>query len=455
MDAFEYWSCGCNETGSHGNGSEKDIEVLKKMKYLPHHIKISTITSGKNGSTYILSNNNTLMVCGHSTLGQLGIEYCDDDRGFTDLLIQSVFLIVNWWNFPALFPPDLTSMIYEFSLYKNSNMARRIFEERNYFNLSTLQYPIIVNNFKIKHISQGIEANHVFITTLKNEIYGAGDNEWNKIAGTKAIGWKYHSLVTNSLSDQTFKSKLIRWTKIDYFNGISIKQIACSYSYTMFLTNNGQLYCRGSSHQGGLGLGMDITSTDKEIVPKIELNTNIKYVACGMDHTLALTEEGNVLFWGKIDRIGTHNREVIWGKDIEWTPKYIKCFQSFDIEIIEIQCGSVHNLCLDKNGRMYSWGNNVYNQCGISTGYEYTNEPYKLENNALKDEKIIDIKCGRYHNICKTEEANFYLWGSNFYNECLVEGGISVEIPTKYNGKLIVNDMYPGYNSTFVSVLRC
>ena len=79
-------------------------------------------------------------------------------------------------------------------------------------------------------------------------------------------------------------------------------------------------------------------------------------------------------------------------------------------------------------------------------------------NSTLKAKKIINIKCGLTHSVAQSEENEWYLWGDNEFNQCLVYDNDSVLYPTKYDGRdlnenEIIVEIYVGYQETKVVVV--
>ncbi len=81
----------------------------------------------------------------------------------------------------------------------------------------------------------------------------------------------------------------------------------------------------------------------------------------------------------------------------------------------------------------------------------------------MKKETIIDIKCGGYHNIIKTANNKFYLWGYNAYNQCLYVDDANppqyIKKPLLFNSNYFDKDeeileMYPGYNETRIIICK-
>ena len=92
--------------------------------------------------------------------------------------------------------------------------------------------------------------------------------------------------------------------------------------------------------------------------------------------------------------------------------------------IKDIQCGNDHNLALDANGRVYSFGANHLGQCGDSST-KHVDTPKMIK--YLKNYTVLQIDCGSNHSYCRVakhcvmdgEQDKHYLFGSNKYNECI------------------------------------
>lgn len=72
-----------------------------------------------------------------------------------------------------------------------------------------------------------------------------------------------------------------------------VVQIACGMKHSLALTNNGQLYSWGLNSDGQLGLGSDIKN---EIKPKLIgtlAGIPISFFACGGYHSIAISKSGN------------------------------------------------------------------------------------------------------------------------------------------------------------------
>lgn len=81
-------------------------------------------------------------------------------------------------------------------------------------------------------------------------------------------------------------------------------------------------------------------------------------MACGHDHTLALTDKGVYSYgYGGNGRLG-HGSEMD-----EKRPRLIEALQGK--EITSVSCGGCHSAVLTSKGELYTWGWNHFGQLGM------------------------------------------------------------------------------------------
>ena len=115
-------------------------------------------------------------------------------------------------------------------------------------------------------------------------------------------------------------------------------------------------------------------------------------------------------------------------------PEKIEFFEKNNIKIIHISSGSIHNLCLDENHNIYSFGCSKGGQLGLDENklkelykeinnidedktttpkknkeekHFYITEPQIIE--SLKGIEIIKISSGEAHNIALTSDGKCYV----------------------------------------------
>ncbi|KMQ87960.1 rcc1 and btb domain-containing protein 1 [Lasius niger] len=136
---------------------------------------------------------------------------------------------------------------------------------------------------------------------------------------------------------------------------------------------------------------------------------NIKTFACNLYFVVALTEEGEVYSWGfkKKDKSDDESHTLV----IASTPTRVAGSLSGKF-VVDIACGSDHSLALTRDGKVYAWGENKYGQIGNGTGTYGDNRPRQVRYE-LEGKKIVHIACGSMFNMVLTDEGKLYGWGSN------------------------------------------
>lgn len=88
-----------------------------------------------------------------------------------------------------------------------------------------------------------------------------------------------------------------------------IVQIACGVEHSIALTNDGELYAWGGNREGQLGLG---SYTVTEIKPK-KISTlaavPIAFIACGGYHTIVISKSGKSI--GIVDIVRLHMYPIL------------------------------------------------------------------------------------------------------------------------------------------------
>ena len=191
------------------------------------------------------------------------------------------------------------------------------------------------------------------------------------------------------------------WNMVNSFKGKNIIKCGVGNGFSMFLEDNGVIWTCGDCGPGQLGLSLDQFSVLK--------------------------------------------------------PIKIPYFLKEKIVITDIKCGSNHNIALDINGDVYSWGCNRYGQCGHGTDNgEGVYEPKLIE--SVKEFVIDYIDCGYIHSYIKSIDKTHYLFGSNDYGECITYNDeikiitpfrVDQIIKSKLNAKEILN-IELGYHNTKV-----
>ena len=167
------------------------------------------------------------------------------------------------------------------------------------------------------------------------------------------------------------------------------------------------------------------TTCDYWYKPTEFSDKHIVKIKAGERHSLFLDNDGAVWCTGdnRYGQLGVNKIPSEKIHQMNW-----KCFGFDKIIIRDISCGSYHNLAVDCNGRLYSWGYNSCGQCGI--GNENTVASPGLVKGLTKNISIIGIDCGVFHSYCLSKDGKHYLFGKNDDNECITfDGKTRVTLP--------------------------
>ena len=317
-------------------------------------------------------------------------------------LIKSIFSIIN-------FSSNELSLTEEY-------MKNSVFEENRI---------ITKNNKKVKWKLENV---------LNENLYYKLYNQSNII-----ISFGHNSHCETGHSDY----KLLYIPRVLYqLKNKEIISIKSGWEHNICQDKDKMLYSFGNNSR--CQCGFDILDNNKIIkYPKniMELNDkSINEISCGNEHTLALTEDGDVYSWGSTSD-GVLGREI---KGYEKAlgigkPGKIPFFIKNDIKIRHISSGSIHNLCLDFKSNLYSWGCSKGGQLGLdekelaiiykqnclnnSNSKEKDKSKSEIENDnnfclkepklikSLKDIDIIKISSGEAHNAALSIDGKCYVWG--------------------------------------------
>ena len=233
-----------------------------------------------------------------------------------------------------------------------------------------------------------------------------------------------------------------------------IKSVCCGYFFTIFLSENGCLYSVGDNYYGQLGIGNNEYCNSPQ---KIDTLNNVTLVSCGSKHVVCMTSNDDIYTWGdnqygQLEIDDTDDYKPIPTKRTSWPKNIIDIKCSFNhtlvltsnqevfscgcnykgqlgrydstiksscssslvkipslSQIIKIECGHVHSMCIDINNDLYVFGDNRYGQLGLG---DTDDRDKPMKHPSLSN--IIDISSkGRYHTFVKTSNNEIYAFGNN------------------------------------------
>lgn len=224
-------------------------------------------------------------------------------------------------------------------------------------------------------------------------------------------------------------------TKTDGNRLLKIKAIAVGGYHTVALDEDGTVWTWGRNSYGQLA--QPITSPYKNDNPTpVKLPEPVIAIAAGDNHTLAVTESGDVWAWGRnaFGQLGENSGDSS-------TPVKVSGLSG----IVAVAAGAEHSVALQSDGTVWTWGRNTTGQLGNGETTDVNNTPRKVPGLT----NIMEIAAGDNHTLAlKQDGTTIWAWGSNAYGQ-LGDGGREDKLyPIQVQGINGVTSIAAGDNHT-------
>ena len=211
----------------------------------------------------------------------------------------------------------------------------------------------------------------------------------------------------------------------------------------MALDNEGKVYTWGSNKYGQVGDGTNTTRNTPICLSDQEnnlLNGKVIEKIYNASYTLmAIDNNGNLYTWGD-----NGSGELGDGSKVSKnTPVCITTQDGNalkDVKVTDVYYYGNTFFAKDNNGKIYSWGYNLYGQVGDGTSKDRSS-PICLsdvESSALNNKKIENVYCTNDTSMAIDSENNLYSWGENY--------GLNIEDTEHKNVPICLNNIE---NSSF------
>ena len=169
----------------------------------------------------------------------------------------------------------------------------------------------------------------------------------------------------------------------------------------VFLTGKGRVYTYGWGNAGQLGHG-DLNDSTSFL--EVKLLSNIQSISGGGTHSAAITKDGKLYCWG-----GNTWGQIGMGSACTAVP--IPKLVTFpeNRQVKKVACGAAHNLAILSNGSIWSWGTGANGRLGH--GSEYSIFSPKQIAEFPVNTSIVDIACGWSHSVCISSKNEVFTFG--------------------------------------------
>jgi alpha-tubulin suppressor-like RCC1 family protein len=142
------------------------------------------------------------------------------------------------------------------------------------------------------------------------------------------------------------------------------------------------------------------------------LHNKVRSVACGSVHTVAIATDGEVYVWGRKSEGRLGLGPIPSGETKSFTSEPIRNHflspATINDTITKVACGGEHTIALSSKGLIFSWGSGRYGQNG-SGSFAQVNKPRVVS--SLFGVNLKDIACGEFVSTAISEAGDLYSWG--------------------------------------------
>jgi hypothetical protein len=398
-------SNGGNDYGQLGINSEHDTinPCIVSLENGVPLINVKQLSCGNN-HTMVLTNDGILYSFGCNEYGQLGDGTLVNRRYPIKFIINDrIKSVACGGDHTLILMDDSSGTVYSFGSNEFSQLGINASPDLLEVNFSQIPIKILDG---ISHISAG--ESHSVVITKNGTLLGWGDNQLSQ------LGFIYPLIVKTP-------------TKLTYSNGediVGVSQVSCGNSHTLIiLSQYDTIVSFGNNIYGQLGnSGSNDVFPDNVVYDSHGRKmANVKQIACGNEHSVALLQNGDIYSWGSND-----NGQLGIDKGEKSFYNYPQKIPLCDVE--SVSCGNFHTLFLTKHGYVYGCGRNDFSQLGHQSSIRSINTPTLI--NSLNFHNI--IVCGGGEHTCVV--------GSKSMLMAIIKNGEDVSVILRFPSSIDIND---------------
>jgi len=215
---------------------------------------------------------------------------------------------------------------------------------------------------------------------------------------------------------------------------LEIVDVICGANHNIAFDSDGNVYVWGFNSTGQLGLGDAVNKTLPTLNPGLT-GLSIVDLQCGDNHSVAVTSDGEVYVWGS----NSNGQLGLGNTTNQTTPVKNDGLSSYYIS--NVWCGGNYTIAKSATGDIYVCGQNNNGQLGLNSTAQTTSP---VKNTVLSDLGIVNVQCGTNHNIANTLGGEIYVWGANANGQLLLAGARlgNILTPTYSDGLHLVPESF-------------
>lgn len=194
-----------------------------------------------------------------------------------------------------------------------------------------------------------------------------------------------------------------------------IVDIGGGSDHSFAIHKNGKVLSWGLNNFGQTGIAENAGEDEAAImnptvVSSLSGHGHITCINGGRHHSIAVTEQGACLVWGRVDTFGLGLKisaldaaDVV--HDERGRPRILKVPTRVpELDTVFATAGSDHSIAITRNGKSYSWGFNPHNQTGLGSDDDVECAAL-IDNTAVRGKKLLWAGAGGQYSVLAGEEA--------------------------------------------------
>ncbi|RGP61320.1 hypothetical protein FLONG3_10554 [Fusarium longipes] len=252
--------------------------------------------------------------------------------------------------------------------------------------------PLLIKDLKnIKALSAG--SNHILALDHKGNVVAWGCGQQNQLGRRIIERNKMSSLIPQGVGLPRGK----------------IAKIACGSYHSFAIDKDGQVYGWGLNNFGEIGVESNAGEDDAVILRPAKLtyldDFNITEIDGGEHHSLACSDKGDLLTWGRVDgyQVGFEfdklsEENAIYDERGNARILFKPTVQPDVKDIVSVAAGTDNNFAIASDGKVFSWGFSSNYQTGQGT-IDDIHTPTLIDNTAIRGKKIIGAGAGGQYSV--------------------------------------------------------
>ncbi|OBS23247.1 hypothetical protein FPOA_03800 [Fusarium poae] len=252
--------------------------------------------------------------------------------------------------------------------------------------------PVLIKDLKnIKALSAG--SNHILALDHKGNVVAWGCGQQNQLGRRIIERNKMSSLIPQGVGLPRGK----------------IAKIACGSYHSFAIDKEGVVYGWGLNNFGEIGVESNAGEDDAVILRPAKLtyldDYNITEIDGGEHHSLACSDRGDLLTWGRVDgyQVGFEfdklsEENAIYDERGNARILFKPTVQPDVKDIVSVAAGTDNNFAISSDGKVFSWGFSSNYQTGQGT-IDDIHTPTLIDNTAIREKKIIGAGAGGQYSV--------------------------------------------------------